>query len=151
MTENETGFIAKDNNDNSIFSTRKKQFFTNVLQAQYVLNTKMSFDFKFRHHWEQVKNYSFHTLDDEGYLQASDYEGLEDVNFNAWNIDLNFNYWFAPASEISLVWKNAILSSGERLESYYTDNLEALLNNPNENSLSLRVRYFLDYQYLKQK
>ena len=64
MTENETGFIAKDNNDNSIFSTRKKQFFTNVLQAQYVLNTKMSFDFKFRHHWEQVKNYSFHTLDE---------------------------------------------------------------------------------------
>ena len=151
MTENETGFIAKDNNDNSIFSTRKKQFFTNVLQAQYVLNTKMSFDFKFRHHWEQVKNYSFHTLDGEGYLQASDYEGLEDVNFNAWNIDLNFNYWFAPASEISLVWKNAILSSGERLESYYSDNLEALLNNPNENSLSLRVRYFLDYQYLKKK
>jgi predicted porin len=115
------------------------------------MNTKMSFDFKFRHHWEQVSNYSFHTLDEDGYLQDSEYTGDRDVNFNAWNIDLNFNYWFAPASEISVVWKNSILSSGNRVESYYKDNLEALLNNPQENSLSLRVRYFLDYQYLKKK
>jgi hypothetical protein len=149
-TENETGYITSDNG-NSIFSTRKKQFFTNVLKAEYVMNTKMSFDFKFRHHWEQVSNYSFHTLDEDGYLQDSEYTGDRDVNFNAWNIDLNFNYWFAPASEISVVWKNSILSSGNRVESYYKDNLEALLNNPQENSLSLRVRYFLDYQYLKKK
>ena len=150
LTENETGYITRDN-DHSIFSTRQKQFFTNVLKAEYVLNTKMSFDFKFRHHWEQVRNYSFHTLDKYGYLEDSDYVGDRDVNFNAWNIDLNFNYWFAPASEISIVWKNSILTSGNRVESYYKDNLEALLNNPQENSLSLRVRYFLDYQYLKQK
>ncbi len=150
LTENETGYITRYN-DHSIFSTRQKQFFTNVLKAEYVLNTKMSFDFKFRHHWEQVRNYSFHTLDKYGYLEDSDYVGDRDVNFNAWNIDLNFNYWFAPASEISIVWKNSILTSGNRVESYYKDNLEALLNNPQENSLSLRVRYFLDYQYLKQK
>ena len=150
MTDNETGYITSDNG-NSIFSTRKKQFFTNVLKAEYVLNTKMSFDFKFRHHWEQVRNYSFHTLDNYGYLQDSDYVGENNVNFNAWNIDLNFNYWFAPASEISIVWKNSILTSGSRIESYYKDNLEALLNNPQENSLSLRLRYFLDYQYLKKK
>ena len=61
MTDNETGYITS-NNGNSIFSTRKKQFFTNVLKAEYVLNTKMSFDFKFEHHWEQVRNYSFHTF-----------------------------------------------------------------------------------------
>ena len=140
MTDNETGYITSDNG-NSIFSTRK-QFFTNVLKAEYVLNTKMSFDFKFRHHWEQVRNYSFHTLDHYGYLQDSDYVGENNVNFNAWNIDLNFNYWFAPASEISIVWKNSILTSGSRIESYYKDNLEALLNNPQENSLSLRLRYF---------
>ena len=149
-TDNETGYITSDNG-NSIFSTRKKQFFTNVLKAEYVLNTKMSFDFKFRHHWEQVRNYSFHTLDKYGYLQPNDYVGENNVNFNAWNIDLNFNYWFAPASEISIVWKNSILTSGNRIESYYKENLEALLNNPQENSLSLRLRYFLDYQYLKKK
>ena len=149
MTDNETGYITSDNGI-SIFSTRKKQFFTNVLKAEYVLNTKMSFDFKFRHHWEQVKNYSFHTLDRYGYIQDSDYIGENNVNFNAWNIDLNFNYWFAPASEISIVWKNSILTSGSRIESYYKDNLEALLKNPQENSLSLRLRYFLDYQYFKR-
>ena len=43
----------------------------------------------------------------------------------------------------------------KEIEHYYsiidTSNLEALLNNPQENSLSLRLRYFLDYQYLKKK
>ena len=30
------------------------------------------------------------------FLMSSDYVGENNVNFNAWNIDLNFNYWFAP-------------------------------------------------------
>jgi len=148
--ENESGYITT-NNDKPIFSIRNKQFFTNVISGQYVLNTKMSFDFKFRHHWEQVKNYSFHELDENGYLAYSDYNENKDVNFNAWNIDLNFNYWFAPGSELSIVWKNAILTQSDQVLSYYNDNLEALLNNPQENSLSLRLRYYLDYSYFKKK
>ena len=148
--ENESGYITT-NNDKPIFSKRNKQFFTNVISGQYVLNTKMSFDFKFRHHWEQVKNYSFHELDENGYLAYSDYNENKDVNFNAWNIDLNFNYWFAPGSELSIVWKNAILTQSDQVLSYYNDNLEALLNNPQENSLSLRLRYYLDYSYFKKK
>ena len=149
-TENESGFIAK-NAETSVFSIRKTQFFTNVLSGQFVLNNKMSFDLKFRHHWEQVRNYSFHEVDEHGYLIESDYEGNQNVNFNAWNIDVNYNYWFAPGSELSIVWKNAILSNGNHVISYYKDNLDALLKNPQENSLSLRIRYYLDYLNLKKK
>ena len=149
-TENESGYITKDN-DTPIFSIRNKQFFTNVLTGQYVMNNKMSFDFKFRHHWEQVRNYSFHELDQDGYLTTSSFMGNQNVNFNAWNIDFSFNYWFAPGSELSVVWKNAILSEGNQVISYYRDNLEALLDQPQENSLSLKVRYYLDYLTFKRK
>ena len=31
------------------------------------------------------------------------------------------------------------------------DNVEMLFENPQENSLSLKLRYYLDYQYLKRK
>ena len=149
-TENESGYITEDNG-NAVFSLRKKQFFTNVLKGQYVINNKMSFDLKFRHHWEQVRNHSFHELDNKGYLTTSTYANNENVNFNAWNIDLSYNYWFAPGSELSVVWKNAILTNGNQVISYYQDNLEALLKNPQENSISLRVRYYLDYLSLKKK
>ena len=148
--ENESGFITRVD-DTPLFSIRQTQFFTNVLSGQFVLNNKMSFDLKFRHHWEQVENRSYHELDANGYLTESDYEGNHNVNFNAWNIDLNYNFWFAPGSELSIVWKNAIFSNGNQLISYYKDNLEALLNNPQENSLSLRIRYYLDYLNLKKK
>ena len=149
-TDRESGYIATQQ-DRSIFSIRNKQFFTNVLSGQYVLNTKMSFDLKFRHHWEQVVNYSYHELNADGYLINSTYSNDKNVNFNAWNIDINFNYWFAPGSELSIVWKNSILNSGTQVQSYYRDNLQALLNNPQENSLSLKLRYYLDYQYFKKK
>ena len=148
--ENESGFITTVD-DTPLFSIRKTQFFTNVLSGQFVLNNKTSFDLKFRHHWEQVENRSFHELDGNGYLTESYYEGIHNVNFNAWNIDLNYNFWFAPGSELSIVWKNAILSNGNHVISYYKDNLDALLKNPQENSLSLRIRYYLDYLNLKKK
>lgn len=146
---NDAGY-ATSQDETSIFAIRDIEFFTNVLEAQYVMSNKMHAKIKFRHHWEQVENHSFHLLDNEGYLSPSDYQELEDVNFNSWNIDLSYSWWFAPGSELSIVWKNAILSQGEKLETYYTDNLEALLNNPQENSISLKLRYYLDYQYLKR-
>ena len=107
--ENESGFITRVD-DTPLFSIRQTQFFTNVLSGQFVLNNKMSFDLKFRHHWEQVENRSFHELDANGYLTESDYEGNHNVNFNAWNIDLNYNFWFAPGSELSIVWKMPYLA-----------------------------------------
>ena len=72
----------------------------------------MSAKIKFRHHWEQVKNRSFHGLNSEGFLTSSNYVEKHDVNFNAWNIDLTYSWWFAPGSELSIVWKNAILTQG---------------------------------------
>ena len=45
-----------------VFATRDIEFITNVLEAQYVMSNKMSAKIKFRHHWEQVKNHSFHGL-----------------------------------------------------------------------------------------
>ena len=150
-TTNDVGFIDRGSDGNTIFSKRKKEFFTNVISGQYVLNTKMSFDLKFRHHWEQVENTTFHELDENGYLAISSFDQNKDINYNAWNIDLNFNYWFAPGSEISVVLKNAIYSEGSLLPTYYRNNLESLLNNPQENSISLRLRYYLDYLNFKKK
>jgi hypothetical protein len=163
-TNNNFGFhqLLKHNNDSdqdiSVFAIRDLKFFTNVLESQFVINNKMSFDIKFRHHWQTVDNQSFYEINKEGFkeneeLSYSQQDYNNDIyyntSFNAWNIDLNFNYWFAPGSEISIVWKNSILSNGNKIETYFVDNLSALLENPQENSISLKLRYYLDYQSLK--
>lgn len=147
---NNAGYSITDDNE-PVFSIRDIEFFTNVLEAQYVMNNKMNAKIKFRHHWEQVENHSFHGINSDGYLTESSYQGEHDVNFNAWNIDLTYSWWFAPGSELSIVWKNAILTQGDKVETHYLDNAETLFNNPQENSLSLKLRYYLDYQYLKRK
>ena len=59
----------------SVFAIRNIEFITNVLEAQYVMSNKMSAKIKFRHHWEQVKNHSFHGLNSEGFLTSSNYLG----------------------------------------------------------------------------
>lgn len=147
---NNTGYTLT-HNDMPIFATRDIEFITNVLEAQYVMSNKMSAKIKFRHHWEQVKNHSFHSISSDGFLASSNYQGEHDVNFNAWNIDLTYSWWFAPGSELSIVWKNSILTQGAQVINHYMDNVEMLFDNPQENSLSLKLRYYLDYQYLKKK
>ena len=147
---NEAGYTTKFEEE-PIFAIRDVKFITNVLESQYVLNNKMSAKIKVRHHWEQVKNHSFHSLNSEGILGSSNYSEDHDINFNAWNIYLTYSWWFAPGSEINLVWKNAILTQNNELTENYYDNINNLFDNPIENSLSLMLRYYLDYQYLKRK
>jgi hypothetical protein len=147
---NDAGYALTDNSK-AIFALRDIEFFTNVLEAQYVMNNKMSAKVKFRHHWEQVKNHSFYVLSEDGFLINSSYQGDHDVNFNAWNIDLSYSWWFAPGSEVSVVYKNAILAQGDQVLESYKNNMEFLFENPQENSLSLKLRYYFDYQYLKRK
>ena len=33
---------------------------------------------------------------------------LEDLNFNAWSIDMVYRWNFAPGSEMNIVWKNQL-------------------------------------------
>ena len=72
-----------------------------------------------------------------------------DINFNTWNIDLGFTWHFAPGSEMTFLWQNAINSFNSQLEDNYFDNIHSLLNNVQKNTLSLKIKYYLDYNKLK--
>ncbi len=151
-TENDFGYHTYDeDNDITVFAIRKLQFFTNVLKTQYVINNKMSFDLKFRHHWQKVTNASFHEIDEDGYKVDAELDYNDNTNYNAWNIDFSFSYRFAPGSELTVIFKNAINTNEDKLENYYRENIQDLLENEQENRISLKLRYYLDYQKLKKK
>jgi hypothetical protein len=83
-------------------------------------------------------------------LYPAEYENNPDINFNALTADLNFGWYFAPGSELSVMWKNSIYSSGqELLENYFRD-FSQTISSPQTNGFSIRFLYYIDYLYLKK-
>ena len=132
------------------FGTRGIKTLSTILSAKYIFSTKASLTLRMRHYWSRVKYTGFYTLNAAGSLDASSYNESHDINFNAFTADTQFVWYFAPGSEFSMVWKNAIFSSSEKILNSYLDNFRGTLNAPQNNSFSLRILYYLDYGYLKK-
>jgi len=155
---NDIGFITNDTSGlfieppqvDYIFAKRNTYMITNVFSANYIVNNKMDLSVKLRYHMDQVKNLEFKALGDDGYLYESNYIGEHNINYTTWTSDIAFNWWFAPGSQMSLVWKNAIDNEDNILINHWVDNVEESFNLAQQNSLSLKVIYYLDYLYLRK-
>ena len=67
-------------------------------------------------------------------------------------MDAVYSWWFAPGSQISVVWKNAgstYLQANEATPQFF-DNFNNTINTPHNNSLSVKVLYYLDYLALRK-
>ena len=155
---NDIGFVTNDTlglfieppQVDYIFARRNTNMITNVLTANYILNNKIDLSIKLRYHLDQVKNLEFKTLSEDGYLYESLYTGNHNINYTTWTSDITFNWWFAPGSQISLVWKNGIDNESSTLIDRWSDNLEESFRLEQQNSISLKVIYYLDYLYLRK-
>jgi hypothetical protein len=156
---NDIGFVTNDTSGlfiepprvDFIFAKRNTYMITNVLSGNYIVNNKIDLSVKLRYHLDQVKNLEFKTLENDGYLYDSEYVGEHNINYTTWTSDIAFNWRFAPGSQMSLVWKNAIDNEDNILINHWTENVEESFNLAQQNSLSLKVIYYLDYLYLKKK
>lgn len=135
-----------------IFGRRDLQTVENILQTTYIFNNKLALDFRLRHYWMVAAYDKYYLLSAKGYLANTDYLENNDFNFNAFNIDMLMRWEFAPGSELAFAWKNAIFTMADN-DAYkkYFDNLKKTLESPADNSFSLKLLYYLDYQYLKKK
>jgi len=132
------------------FGRRDVSTVNNVLDARYIFNTKLSLSLRVRHYWSQVNYLDYYTLNTDGSLIPSSYWENHNINFNAFSADLQFIWYFAPGSELSVVWKNYIMTFGDKLAHEYFDDLSATLSAPQTNSFSVRILYYLDYLYIKK-
>ena len=132
------------------FGRRDITTWNNVISASYIFNTKMSLSLRVRHYWSEAKYLQYYTLNHDGKLEYSEYNKNNNIEFNAFSVDLQYVWYFAPGSEISVVWKNQILNQGTELQGGYVTNLGNTLSSPQTNSFSIRVLYYLDYAYLKK-
>lgn len=132
------------------FGRRDIQTVNNILSAKYIFSNKASLTLRARHYWSQASYSDYYRLNFEGNLDDSEYNVNHDINFNAFTVDLQFIWYFAPGSELSFVWKNLILTQGEQISHNYFDDFSKTVSAPQTNSFSARVLYYLDYLLLKK-
>lgn len=150
---NDRGYVDKTDGEDSIyFAKRDVNTLENVINATYALNNRSEISFRMRHYWSGAENKEFFQLQENGTLLSDvNYTKNQDNNYNAFNIDLVFRWIFAPGSELSLAWKNAISTSGERVISDYWNNFSKTWKSDQINSLSLKILYYIDYNSLRGK
>lgn len=140
---------------NVIFGNRNMQSIENSLQGSYNFNTREALNLSFRNFWSRAsfKDQKFSQLLPDGGLAPSNYTVTEandpDVDFNIWNLDLSYQWRFAPGSEMILLYRNSIFNLDNQSELVYLESVEKLFQQPARHNLSLRIVYYLDYSTIK--
>ena len=163
---NERGWAFLDSLDDgtevSIFGKRRNREYTQVLNVNYIFTNRMSLTTRVRHAWSQVRYDALYRLLDSGVISETPYlesgfADLEDLNFNAWSIDMVYRWNFAPGSELNIVWKNQLFQETRlgdveqfALPETYADNFNQMIESGFFNSLSIRMISFIDYSRFQQ-
>jgi hypothetical protein len=149
---NSIGYTYTDNTSGkSIFGLRKLTTYENSLSADYVFVKDMSLSIKGRHYWNtgDYKNY-FDLLDDGELQTRPEIDNANDFSSNFFNIDIVYEWRFAPGSYLNLIYKNAIETDGELVTTKYGENIDNVFSSPKTNLFSIKVLYYLDYLFLKK-
>ena len=142
---------ARDTDEEVFFGQRDVVSVTNAVEARYVFNPTTTLSINLRHLWTGFEYDETFLLQPQGQLEKGDFQNAEDLNFNTLNLDLRLSWWFAPASEMVLLYRNIIAANADAFQLNYARNLEQTFNAPSQNNLSLRISYFLDYNRVKQR
>lgn len=142
-----------------LFGNRDRLTSEQSLGLDYTITNRLGMTFRLRHYNAKIKYNSFYELLENGDLDPlENYSGNDNtgvsafnINYNAFTIDMLLRWVFQPGSELNLVWKNSIFTSDSAVNQRYWETLNNTLQNGPVNTLSLKVIYWLDSQYLKKK
>lgn len=146
------GYTTTLDNGSIIFALRNVKTFDNTLNLKYNFTNKMGLTFRARHYASVVNNKQFYTLNQDGSLSANNTitDNLNQ-NVNFFNIDMVYTWQFAPGSFLNVVWKNATMYNSDLVKDKYFMNLQNTIQSDQNNNISMKVIYFLDYLQLKRK
>lgn len=148
LHEANLGYCRMDENNKPVFGDRKRTTITNLFTTRYIFKVNMSIDLRVRHYWDRAQYNNYYSLAENGTLTKNDsYTEFNNFNYNIFNVDLVFNWFFAPGSNLSIVYKNNIENEGEYVYYNYRNNFSNTLNAPQTNSISLKLLYYIDYLY----
>ncbi|MFC6997339.1 DUF5916 domain-containing protein [Rufibacter roseus] len=148
------GYAGTGRQDSIFFGNRTVHTVNNTLTGTYIFNARTVLNLNMRHYWSDARFLEYYQLLSDGNLSPLEYTPASswaaNRNFNAFNIDLVYSWRFAPGSELSVVWKNAIYDSLIPERTNYFLNLGNTLQAKQLNSFSVKVLYYLDYQEIRK-
>jgi len=150
---NYVNWIGRNSANEIIFSRYDRNTVESVLDVKYAFSAKMGINLRGRHYWSDRRNKSFFMLQTDGSLQANPGTEFQNkqVNYNVFNIDMVYSWQFAPGSELSLTYKNVAEDYENLNREGYGRNFGRVVGQPQDNSLSLKILYYLDYLQLKKR
>lgn len=136
-----------------LFSRRDLTTVENVISAKYNFNNRSGITFRARHYWSKVHVKALYNLQNDGSLVPTNHPDAQPVNrnFNLFNIDAVYTWQFAPGSFINVVWKDASAYSDALIDRSYFRNFDQTFAEPQNNNLSIKIIYYLDYLSLRKK
>lgn len=146
---NDKGYVDETDTD-IIFANRNVTTIENSVTGKYAINSQMTFNVKVRYYWSysEVKNYL--TLMEDGYFAPNTtYDQNNNDNFKSWNYDLSYTWWFAPGSQVSVLYRNNAIHYEQRLNKNIIDNLAHTLQNDLNQTFSVSIKYLIDYNKAK--
>jgi hypothetical protein len=148
---NYAGWAASEG-ANTIFSRYDRRTVESFFTASYTFNPRMGISLRARHYWSDRKNLQFYNLLNDGTLsEHSSFSKDVNQNYNVFNVDAIYTWQFSPGSELTVAWKDVSQESNSIIRAHFTDNLTSIMRSPQNNSLSVKVLYYIDYLQLKKK
>ena len=148
---NDRGWVGFDNDD-IIFGERNREIAQHYFTGKYSITNKMTFNLITRYYWSYSENHEYFTLQDDGYLTPNpSYSLNKNRNFNSWNLDFSYSWWFAPGSELSVLYRNYALERTNVVEKNTQENLNNLFGGNMTNIFSISLRYYIDYNVVRNK
>ncbi len=148
---NDLGWVA-NNDPDIIFAKRNIETFQNDFTGKYSITDKMTINLTARYYWSYSSNKNFYTLNNNGYVTPdSTFNMNKNRNFNSWNFDLSYSWWFAPGSQLSVLYRNYAQEETNMVEKNLNRNINTIFNTNMTNIFSVSLRYFIDYNTVKTK
>ena len=148
VSNQEQGFVGKDIT-NIFIGNRSRNTVVNGLVSKYTIDNKMSLSFSLRHYYSEVNYKSFGILQQDGEVLPINNYTANNQTYNAWNIDMRYSWWFAPGSQLTLLYQNAAQNFLGYSKINFKDNFKNLFDDPMNNTISLKVTYYFDYNQAK--
>jgi hypothetical protein len=154
IQKNNIGYVDEDTAINAIYIGRRdRTTFSNTVSSKYTINDLMNINLSVRHYLSYAEYNKYYNLLNDGSLEENpSFINNNDKSFATWNLDLSYSWWFAPGSQISILYRNNSYASqfGTAFDKDYLENLKFNLNNANlDHIFSISIRYFIDYNSIK--
>lgn len=143
------GRVAQ-NGDDIVFAKRDNQTLETGLEGKYSINAQMNFGLRLRHYWSFSENNSYYKLLENGRVEEYAYTNNRNSNFNSWNFDLSYSWWFAPGSQMSVLYRSNAGIFQREIDKDLSYQAKQVFNHEQLNhTFSISIRYFIDYNQAK--